>query len=94
MFSVSGGSAEGLGWRQRAACRDEDPDLFFPVGTRGVEVQLQVGRAKEVCARCPVARECLSQALESGEAGVWGGLDEAERRELTRTGSLRGRRVA
>jgi WhiB family transcriptional regulator, redox-sensing transcriptional regulator len=82
-------------WRRQAACRDEDPELFFPVGTVGVEVLLQVREAKAVCGRCPVVGECLAQALEFGdEAGVWGGLDEVERRELARSGSLRGRRVA
>jgi len=88
-------SGEGLDWRQCAACRDEDPDLFFPAGTFGAANRLQVGQAKAVCRRCPVVDECLVQALESGEDfGVWGGLDELERRELSRGGSLRGRRVA
>jgi WhiB family transcriptional regulator, redox-sensing transcriptional regulator len=88
-------SGEGLDWRQRAACRDEDPDLFFPVSTFGVAGRVQVGQAKAVCRRCLVAGECLAWVLESGEDfGVWGGLDEVERRELTRVGSLRGRRVA
>jgi WhiB family redox-sensing transcriptional regulator len=88
-------SGEGLDWRQRAACRDEDPDLFFPAGTFGAAGRLQVSQAKAVCRRCPVADGCLTRALESGEGfGVWGGLDELERRELFRGGSLRGRRVA
>jgi len=74
---------------------EEDPELFFPVGTAGLAVQLQTVQAKAVCARCSVAEKCLAQALEFGdEVGIWGGLDEAERRELSRGGSLRGRRVA
>jgi len=92
---TAGAVSSNLDWQHAAACRNEDPELFFPVGAAGVEVLLQVREAKAVCARCPVAGECLAQAVEFGdEAGIWGGLDEAERRELTRTGSLRGRRVA
>ncbi|GLZ38450.1 hypothetical protein Acsp05_20740 [Actinokineospora sp. NBRC 105648] len=73
-----------MDWRHRAACRDEDPELFFPVGTSGPAI-LQVSEAKAVCHRCPVASNCLSWALESGQdAGVWGGMSEDERRALKR----------
>lgn len=73
-------------WRRRAACRDEDADLFFPLGVgQGSRGQAQVDEAKAVCARCPVVSACLADALESGQDyGVWGGLDEAERRALRR----------
>lgn len=72
-------------WRHRAACRDEDPELFFPVGNSGPAL-LQIADAKVVCRRCPVAKECLNWALESGQdAGVWGGMSEDERRALRRS---------
>jgi WhiB family redox-sensing transcriptional regulator len=71
-------------WRHRSACRDEDPELFFPVGNTGPALQ-QIEEAKKVCNRCLVINECLKWALESGqEAGVWGGLSEDERRALKR----------
>jgi WhiB family redox-sensing transcriptional regulator len=71
-------------WRDSAACRDEDPELFFPVGTSGPAI-LQIEEAKSVCRACPVLEPCLSWALSSGqEAGVWGGHDEDERRALKR----------
>ncbi|MGH3981118.1 MAG: WhiB family transcriptional regulator, partial [Pseudonocardiaceae bacterium] len=41
-------------WRHSAACRDEDPELFFPVGDDGPAL-VQIAAAKTVCARCPVA---------------------------------------
>jgi WhiB family redox-sensing transcriptional regulator len=73
-----------MDWRYRAACREEDPELFFPVGNSGPAI-LQVAEAKIVCRRCPVMSRCLNWALESGQdAGVWGGMSEDERRALKR----------
>lgn len=71
-------------WRDSAACRDEDPELFFPVGTSGPALS-QIARAKSVCGRCPASAQCLEWALESGQdSGVWGGASEDERRALKR----------
>ena len=73
-----------MDWRHRALCRDEDPELFFPVGTTG-PAATQVAEAKAVCQRCTVVEDCLTWALETGQdAGVWGGTSEEERRELRR----------
>jgi WhiB family redox-sensing transcriptional regulator len=73
-----------MDWRHRAACRDEDPELFFPIGTTGPSL-LQVDEAKAVCQRCDAVDEGLTWALDSDQdAGVWGGLSEDERREVKR----------
>lgn len=78
-------------WRTRAACRDEDPDLFFPIGTSGPAL-LQTERAKAVCRRCPVREQCLDWAMDSGQSlGVWGGMSETERHALKRR--LKARRA-
>ncbi|MFK0120774.1 WhiB family transcriptional regulator [Streptomyces sp. NPDC090994] len=69
--------------RPRPACRDEDPDLFFPVGDSGPAL-LQEQQAKAVCRRCLLIERCLQGALERNEAGVWGGMSEQERRSLKR----------
>ncbi|MFI1970632.1 transcription factor WhiB [Streptomyces cinnamoneus] len=71
-----------MNWRQYAACAEEDPDLFFPVGTGGPAIAQTEG-AKSVCQRCPVREQCLRWAMESGqEYGVWGGTSELDRRAL------------
>ncbi|MET7308714.1 WhiB family transcriptional regulator [Streptomyces sp. NPDC005134] len=71
-------------WRMQAACRDEDPDLFFPIGSTGPAL-VQTEEAKEVCGGCRVRELCLEWAMEHGQdSGVWGGLGEAERRALKR----------
>lgn len=69
---------------QKAACRDEDPELFFPIGTSGPAL-LQVEQAKSVCRNCSAIDSCLKWALESDqEAGVWGGTSEEERKAIKR----------
>nr|PZM91077.1 MAG: WhiB family transcriptional regulator [Thermocrispum agreste] len=90
------GSAWGLDteladdWRDLAACRGEDPELFFPIGTSGPAL-LQVEQAKAVCRRCSVAEQCLAEALRRREMyGIWGGTTEAERAELVRHMTRRG----
>ncbi|MFB8028316.1 WhiB family transcriptional regulator [Streptomyces sp. NPDC056465] len=71
-------------WRTQAACREEDPDLFFPIGSTGPAL-VQAEEAKAVCGTCPVREQCLEWAMENGQdAGVWGGMDENERRALKR----------
>lgn len=74
-----------MDWRTFAACLDEDPDLFFPVGASETALA-QAERAKRVCRRCPVIAECREQALRlDSVTGVWGGLSEQELVALRRT---------
>jgi WhiB family redox-sensing transcriptional regulator len=69
-------------WWQAAACRTADPDIFFPVSAHGPGRE-DTARAKAVCARCPVRRQCLQFALATHQVhGVWGGTTEEERRLL------------
>ncbi len=71
-------------WRDRAACRTENPELFFP-STAGAGAQRLQRQAKAVCATCPVLADCLSWALTEGlDFGVFGGLTADERRALRR----------
>lgn len=67
-----------MDWRHRAICRDEEPELFFPVGT----ALRQTEEAKAVCGRCPVRQECLTWALDHQDFGIAGGLTEDERNKL------------
>lgn len=71
-------------WRDHAACRNEDPDLFFPIGTSGPSA-IQTERAKALCQGCPVRERCLDRALDTEQTlGIWGGTTETERRALRR----------
>jgi WhiB family transcriptional regulator, redox-sensing transcriptional regulator len=75
-----------MSWQDRAACRGMDASLFFgsdeetPPG-RGIRER----RAREICASCPVRRDCLNYAIgNSIRDGIWGGLNEAERWKVRR----------
>jgi WhiB family redox-sensing transcriptional regulator len=74
------------GWQWRAACRgEEDASLFFApshLETKD-EKHARERRAKSLCAGCPVRVECLEYAIRTREPhGIWGGLNELERRHL------------
>lgn len=81
-------------WRDNAACRDTDPDLFFPIGTTGLAVD-QIDSAKAVCMACDAQNACLGFALATNqESGIWGGTSEEERRRLRKTWLARQRRAS
>ncbi|WP_331745294.1 WhiB family transcriptional regulator (plasmid) [Streptomyces sp. NBC_01116] len=84
VYAPSSNLPVNTNWRIAAACREEDPELFFPIGTTGPAV-VQAEEAKAVCRRCPVMETCLDWALETGQQdGVLGGTDEEERRRIQR----------
>ena len=79
-------------WRRTAACRDTDPDLFFPVGTTGPAIE-QIANAKAVCRQCDSQTACLEFAIATNQdSGIWGGTSEEERRNIRRR--LAGRQRA
>ena len=66
-------------WRDHAACRGVDPDIFYPTSDEEIE------QAKAICDLCSVRHACLEHALLVREKeGVWGGATERERRRLIR----------
>lgn len=73
-----------MDWRHQAACLNEDPELFFPIGSSGAALA-QAEQAKRICRSCDVVETCLKWALDTNQdAGVWGGLGEDERRAIRR----------
>lgn len=75
---------DGL-WQLRAACRGPQAAVFFPPTTverKDEKLEREV-RAKAICGQCAVRQPCLDYAVKIREPhGIWGGLNEAERRDL------------
>jgi WhiB family redox-sensing transcriptional regulator len=78
-FAARAGAREPPPYRGPAACREEDPELFFPAQPGSAQERL----AKAICRRCQIREECLLWALgHPGQAGIWGGASEDERAEM------------
>lgn len=72
-------------WQLRAACRGPHAAVFYPPESseRRDDKAAREVRAKEICRTCSVTEPCLEYALKIRENhGIWGGLSEAERRNL------------
>ncbi|MFJ8145999.1 WhiB family transcriptional regulator [Streptomyces sp. NPDC096048] len=78
-----------LAWLDRAACVGMDDRVFYANGKHARE---QVKAARQVCAGCPVRRQCAAFAIQTGEKwGVWGGMSQQQLRQRRRR-SLPGTR--
>lgn len=80
-------------WQERAACRGPQAVVFFPPShpERKDEREAREERAKAICAICPVRAPCLDYALRIHEPhGIWGGLNELERKQLSTSTSRAG----
>lgn len=72
--------ADDWEWQQQGLCRGVDSSAFFhPEGERGLARGRRTSRAKAICGRCPVIRQCREHALAVAERyGIWGGMSERE----------------
>lgn len=76
-----------LSWRDLGACAGAELTLFYPEP----DDRLTIRTAKAICDSCDVQDRCRRHAMDAREpAGVWGGLDERERRRIWRS---EGRRL-
>ena len=77
-------------WQLRSACRGPQSAIFFPPAAfeRKADKIQREAQAKETCRTCPAKRPCLDYAVSIREQhGIWGGLNEAERKNLLITAS-------
>ena len=74
-------------WWERAICRGQDAAYFFAPSyfEKRAEKLAREAVAKALCIRCPVREPCLEFALGTRDPhGVWGGMNEMERRAVLR----------
>jgi WhiB family redox-sensing transcriptional regulator len=81
-------------WRARAACRDADPEVFFPRRPTTVPADRRAAQqARAICDDCPVRLRCLDAVLaipaEHDRDGMFAGLSPRDRRDLREPGRRR-----
>jgi WhiB family redox-sensing transcriptional regulator len=67
-------------WREHAACRGIDPNVFYPDTFTGASDE-----GRTVCQRCPVTAECLAAGMNE-DLGTWGDMLAVDRRRLRKHG--------
>lgn len=79
-------AVSNYGWRELAACKGVDPNVFVPNEGRGMTGRTTYSKARDYCNRCNVVNECLLFALtEHMEFGMFGGTTPRERRNIKKT---------
>jgi WhiB family redox-sensing transcriptional regulator len=66
-------------WQESASCKGLNHLFFAPPSERPDSKNRREAAAKAICAVCPVVKECLNQALENREQGIWGNTNDEER---------------
>jgi WhiB family redox-sensing transcriptional regulator len=77
-----------LMWRNGAECETVNAVYFYAPGhfERKPEKDFREGIARALCRRCKVQEQCLKYSIEVEEShGIWGGLNELERKRLLRS---------
>jgi WhiB family redox-sensing transcriptional regulator len=75
-------------WMRLAACKDHDPELWFPHHAHNRH-ERAVNRyateaAQRICLDCPAIADCLHYALDTDTRyGIWGGATPTDRARLT-----------
>jgi WhiB family redox-sensing transcriptional regulator len=66
---------------QHAACRGEDPEMWYPFSSSSPLLRNPDGQtAKDICRRCEHAIQCVAWAVHLDDHhGIWGGLDPEQR---------------
>lgn len=66
-------------WRDRAACRGTNPDIFYPSDSSPEGAEM----ARRICDSCTVREPCLAYALATNQTdGIWAGTSDRQRRRI------------
>lgn len=74
-------SAQELAWRDDAACKGQDAEMFLPEGKFPVgssDYKKFIAKALAYCGACPVQDDCLQFGMTQ-RMGIYGGRTSSQR---------------
>ena len=66
-------------WRMNASCKVMDSYNFFPERINKFNKE-KILLIKKMCEKCPVQVDCFYEAIRGDYDGIWGGIEEKQRR--------------
>jgi len=75
-------------WREQAACKNAQVNLYFPISKSPSKVELT--KAFFYCKSCPVAAYCMHEALLCSHHGIWAHSTQAQRKYFLKLLSQKG----
>ena len=66
------------------SCATIGGDFWFPDKEQGSVSLAEAQYAKSICSRCPHRKECAEWGIHKENFGIWGGLNEGQRRLVRR----------
>jgi WhiB family redox-sensing transcriptional regulator len=74
---------------ENPACATVGGDFWFPKNETAGSNTTEVAIAKSICRRCPHQAECAEWGIQKEDFGIWGGLNEGQRRLVRRKRRLK-----
>lgn len=75
---VSNKAPVDMTWRENANCKDIPTNDFFPIEITKNN-RKEVNKTISICKSCPVAAQCVLEAIVNDYDGIWGGTTMYQR---------------
>jgi len=69
---------------ENPVCATVGGDFWFPKNETAGSNTTEVAIARSICRRCPHQEECAEWGIQKENFGIWGGLNEGQRRLVRR----------
>jgi len=66
----------------KASCHGVPNDWFYPEQAQWEGDKQLINRAREICMKCPIYKQCYDHSIRHEEFGLWAGMSPRQRRSI------------